>query len=148
MTRSNWFWLAALAGGAHAAISLYWALGGTGLLWTMGESFADGFASRMWLLYPVALVKFAVAIGPLWLQSRAWRPWPRLTRLASWLAAVTLIGWGGLTTVIGNLVLASVIEPVGGYDRGAMIGHAWLWDPLFAVWGVALLVGLARTRRR
>ena len=38
------------------------------------------------------------------------------------------------------------IHPDGGYDRQAMFGHTLLWDPLFLVWGVLLLSGLATTR--
>ena len=35
----------------------------------------------------------------------------------------------------------------GGYDRAAMIGHVALWDPLFALWGLALLSSLWLSRR-
>ena len=27
-----------------------------------------------------------------------------------------------------------------------MVGHAFLWDPLFLAWGLALAVGLAQSR--
>ncbi len=37
------------------------------------------------------------------------------------------------------------LEPDGGYDRRAMIGHVFLWDPLFLVWGL-LVAGLYVTR--
>ena len=53
-----------------------------------------------------------------------------------------LILWGGVNTVTGNLVLSGTVEPDGGYDHDGMVGHAWLWDPLFFIWGVALVVGL------
>ena len=59
-----------------------------------------------------------------------------------------LVVWGGLNTVVGNLVLAGWIVPDGGYDRAGMIGHAWLWDPLFLAWGLALAVGLRWDRSR
>ena len=61
--------------------------------------------------------------------------------------ATVLIFWGGINTVVGNLVLGGAIEPSGGYDRPGMIGHAWLWDPLFLIWGTALAVGLAGSRQ-
>ncbi|MGI8459476.1 MAG: hypothetical protein ACR2LI_15380 [Propionibacteriaceae bacterium] len=54
--------------------------------------------------------------------------------------------WGGLNTVTGNLVLAGVVHSAGGYDRDAMVGHAWLWDPLFLAWGIAVAVTLLLTR--
>jgi hypothetical protein len=74
--------------------------------------------------------------------------WHRRLRVVSWAGAVLLILWGGVNTVTGNLVLSGIVEPDGGYDRDGMVGHAWLWDPLFLVWGAALAVGLWRTRRR
>ena len=62
-----------------------------------------------------------------------------------WVGAAVLIVWGGLNTVVGNLVLTGVIRPGSGYDRAGMIGHAWLWDPLFLAWGIALVMGLVAT---
>lgn len=44
--------------------------------------------------------------------------------------------YGGLNTLVSGAVLAGIIRPEGGYDAIAMVGHAWLWDPLFFVWGV------------
>lgn len=41
--------------------------------------------------------------------------------------ATVLIFWGGINTVVGNLVLGGAIESSGGYDRPGMIGHEWLW---------------------
>ena len=57
-----------------------------------------------------------------------------------------LVAWGGLNTVVGNLVLAGAIVPDGGFDRPGMVGHAFLWDPLFLAWGLALAVGLWGSR--
>ncbi|MGO1553452.1 MAG: DUF3995 domain-containing protein, partial [Candidatus Corynebacterium faecigallinarum] len=71
----------------------------------------------------------------------------RIIRGISWAGSALLIVWGGVNTVTGNLVLSGLVEPDGGYDREGMIGHAWLWDPLFLVWGVALAAGLWFSRR-
>jgi hypothetical protein len=57
------------------------------------------------------------------------------------------VAWGGLNTVTANLVLAGVIRPDGGFDRPGMVGHAYLWDPLFLLWGAALVVALRVSRR-
>jgi hypothetical protein len=43
---------------------------------------------------------------------------------------------------------AGTIRVDGGYDRTAMIGHVALWDPLFALWGLALLGSLWLSWRR
>jgi hypothetical protein len=48
--------------------------------------------------------------------------------------------------LVAGLVLAGAIDPDGGFDRQAMIGHALLWDPLFLLWGLLLAAGLGATR--
>ncbi len=139
--------VAAVLGLAHAGFTLYWATGGTFLVWSLGTGLRESFAGREWLLVPIGLVKVVAAVAPALLARSGW-PARRLTRAVSWVGALVLVVWGGLNTVVGNLVLAGVIRPDGGYDRPGMIGHAWLWDPLFLAWGVALAVGLVGSRVR
>lgn len=137
--------VACAVGLTHAAFSLYWALGGSWLVETLGATMLSALGDRRWLLIPVVVVKTAVAVGPLVaLRLGWWRRRPVLLLAAA--AALVLIVWGGLNTVVGNLVLAGVIEPAGGFDRAAMVGHAWLWDPLFLTWGLALAGALAAQR--
>ena len=136
---------AAVAGLIHAAFILYWALGGRWLLRTVGEWAVDyareaPVAAGM-LLTTVAGVKCAVALVPL-LASRGLLPRPRAWRGLAWLAAIVLIGYGAVNSVVGWIVLGGVVRPEGGFDRQAMTGHAYLWDPLFLVWGLLLGVGL------
>jgi hypothetical protein len=138
--------IAAGVGTVHALVTIYWAFGGSALLQTVGRDMVALFAGRRWLLLPVAAVKLAVAVAPVVLDRRSW-PWRPLTRGLAWSAATVLIFWGGINAVVGNLVLGGAIEPSGGYNRPGMIGHAWLWDPLFLLWGTALAVGLAGSRR-
>lgn len=137
--------MAAILGVVHSAATVYWACGGTWLLSTLGARIVEAFADRLWLLWPGALVKLVVALAPAVLVRRWW-PGPRPLRVPMWVAAVVLIVWGGTNTVVGNLVLAGVVHPDGGYDRDAMIGHAWLWDPLFLAWGLALGCALRAVR--
>lgn len=137
--------IAALAGLVHAGLSLYWALGGNWLLSTIGTELVQAFEGRRWLLIPVALVKagfalFPVALTTFGLLNRRW------ARTVCWLGAVILIAWGGVNTTVCNLVLAGLVGGPG-YDRMAMIGHAWLWDPLFVIWGASLVAGLMLGRR-
>lgn len=143
--------VAAGAGLVHAAVSAYWAAGGDSLVETLGATVVDRFADLRWLLWIVAAVKVAGALGPLVLDRHAWlaplgRPARRLSRGVCWAGAAVLVAWGGLNTVAGATVLAGVIRPDGGYDEAAMVGHALLWDPLFLVWGLALAAGLRSTR--
>lgn len=142
---SRWWAAAALLGTGHGLFSLYWAAGGTWLLDTVGEVAAQ-FDGRLWLLVPVGVVKIAAGLAPWLLARRGWALRP-LSRAACWLGAAVLIIWGGLSAAVAHLVLADAIRPAGGVDRRSMLGHAWLWDPWFAAWGVVLVVGLIRSRR-
>ncbi len=139
--------IAAVAGTVHGLFSLYRAAGGSWLVGTLGRQLVDEFAGKRWLLVPVAAIKIAFAVLSLVLARLAWpgsRPW----RIVCWAGAAVLVVWGGVNTLTGNLVLAGVVVPGGGYDHDGMVGHAWLWDPLFLVWGVALAVALLLTRGR
>ena len=137
--------VAGVAGTLHALASLYWALGGTWLLATLGARVLEAFAGLEWVLLPVAVVKLTGAWVPVVLHQRQW-PHARFWRPVCWVGAGVLIAWGGSNTMVGQVVLAGVLQPEGGYDRAAMIGHAWLWDPLFLLWGAALAVGLWLSR--
>jgi hypothetical protein len=144
--------LVALALGlTHAGFSAYWALGGRRLLRTVGEwaiRLADTDPQRAGLvLGGVALVKAAAAVIPV-LVSYERMPWPRVWRAISWVGAAGLVLYGGANIVVSGAVLAGLIHVDGGYDRTAMIGHVALWDPLFVLWGCALLGSLWLSRRR
>lgn len=139
--------IAAAAGTAHGLISLYWATGGDWLTSTLGRQLVDMFADKRWLLFPVAAVKIAFALLPPVLARLSW-PARQAWRMLCWAGAAVLLVWGGVNTITGNLVLTGVIHPEGAYDRDGMVGHAWLWDPLFLIWGVALALALLLTRHR
>ena len=142
-------WVAGVAGVLHAAVSLYWALGGQWLLATVGQwavelsaeaPFTAGIALGL-----IALLKFLAATIPVGVAyGRV--PGARLWRAVSWVGGLLLIAYGGLNTVVSAAVLAGVIRPEGGYDAEAMRGHAYLWDPLFLVWGAALVLSLWLSR--
>jgi Protein of unknown function (DUF3995) len=140
------FVAAAACGVVHALFSLYWGAGGGWLLDTLGERIVNAFRGWEWLLLVVGVVKLVGAVLPWWLDAAGW-PVRRWGRGLCWAAAVVLVGWGGANTIVGQLVLAGVIQPKGGYDRAGMVGHAFLWDPLFLVWGLCLGAGLVVGRR-
>jgi hypothetical protein len=140
------FLVAGLLGCLHAAFSLYWATGGTVLAWSLGADLVATFRGREWVLAPISALKLVAALAPLFLASKGW-PGRRVTRSLCWLGAAVLVLWGGLNTMVANLVLVGAIHPSSGFDRAGMIGHAWLWDPLFLAWGTAVVLGL-RARAR
>lgn len=143
-------WTACAAGLVHAALSLYWAVGGQELLDTVGQwavrQSRDAPLRTGLLLGLVALAKTAGALIPV-AVAYGRMPRPRLWRALSWAGAVLLVLYGGANTVVANAVLGGLIRSESGYDRAAMIGHAWLWDPLFLLWGTALLGYLLLSRR-
>jgi hypothetical protein len=146
------FTVAAVAGVVHGGFSIYWGFGGAWLVDTLGEDLVEQWEEHPAVLLPVGVVKILAALLPLLLlrtpgKSGMTGLWHRLLRAVSWAGAVLLILWGGVNTVTGNLVLSGIVEPDGGYDHDGMVGHAWLWDPLFLLWGVALAVGLWLSRR-
>lgn len=142
-------WTACIIGLVQAAFSMYWAVGGPSLLdtvgrWAVEQSYRAPRRTGFFLAL-VALAKVGGAVFPVALAygmlSRPGR-WRRFI----WAGAVLLVLYGGANTLVSNVVLAGLVRPGGGYDRAAMIGHAWLWDPLFFLWGAALLGYLLLSR--
>ncbi|CAM3604955.1 DUF3995 domain-containing protein [Deinococcus frigens] len=134
----------------HAGFSLYWALGGSWLLDTVGQ-WAVTLArtsplAAFWGLLLIALLKVAAAVVPL-LNAGRRLPWPRLWRTLSWIGGPLLILYGGVNTGVAWLVLSGVLGG-GEIDRRGMLGHAALWDPLFLLWGLTLTGHLWLTRPR
>ena len=144
-------WVAAVAGSVHAGFSLYWAFGGQWLLDTVGkwavELSAEAPLGAGLALGAVALAKLLAALIPVGVAYGR-LPWPRVWRTVAWGGGSLLVVYGGINVVVSASVLGGLIRPVGGYDVAAMIGHALLWDPLFFVWGAALLASLWFSQRR
>lgn len=59
---------ASVLGVIHAGFSLYWAMGGPLLVWSLGSNLLDSFRGREWLLAPIGAVKLLAAAGPLMLD--------------------------------------------------------------------------------
>jgi Protein of unknown function (DUF3995) len=138
---------------AYALVSLYWAVGGHGLISTVG-GYVEHFAHRGGAL-PV-LVALAVAGAKLAggvLALALVRPWGRVVP-RGWLllgsagASVVLMVYGGLNVLLGALVLSGVIHPTGSVDRTALRWHVGVWDLWFLVWGVLLAVATVGYWRR
>lgn len=141
---------AAVAAFAHAVPSLYWAVGGTLGMDSLG-TWAPAWRAESPLLVGALLVvifvvKMAGGIVPL-LATRQRLPRPRVWRALSWVGATVLVLYGAANVGVGGLALLGVIEgPADAASRAALAGHVLLWDPLFLLWGLLLAAGLARTR--
>lgn len=147
----RWFVGAAVAGLLHALPSLYWALGGTALVSTLGGWAADWQREApvqvLALLSVIFVLKLAGAALPL-LCERGLLPRPRLWRGLFWAAAGALVIYGGVNVVAALASLTGVIATGPTMDTAALVGHAFLWDPLFLVWGALLATGLWKSRPR
>ena len=143
-------------GAASAAMTAFWALGGTALLDTVGGEIerwgrqrSTGVLITLWVLVAAKLV---AAAAPLVLIG-AWRglpSWMRSSpaRALGWVIGVGLLAYGGLLTVGGLLVQADVIAAADDADERALAWHTYFWDPWFLLWGTAFTVALWRSRGR
>lgn len=141
---------ACVAGLVHAAFSLYWALGGSWLIETVGQWAVDWSreapTTAALVLAAIAAVKAAGAVVPLLVESGR-LPGRNAWRTLSWAGAIVLLAYGAANTVGAWLVLAGVVGDAST-DPPALLGHALLWDPLFALWGGFLALGLRRSSQR
>jgi Protein of unknown function (DUF3995) len=140
---------------ASAGLSVFWTLGGTPLLDTIGGSIEvlarSRSSSALALGAATSLAKLGAAVSAVALV----RPWgryvpERVLLVANGLVSALLIGWGGANVLAGTLALTGMISPADGLDARALRWHVFVWDLWFLVWGAALalaLVGWRRTNR-
>jgi Protein of unknown function (DUF3995) len=134
---------------ASAAISTYWAAGGTALLNTVGGSIArwgrEGGAGVRLALAAVVVLKLAAA----WLPPRALREprQPTVRRLA-WLEAAILTLYGGVLTITGLAVQTHLVSAGANADWKGLDWHFYLWDPWFLIVGLLVWAALHISRER
>jgi hypothetical protein len=158
-------WAAFAVGLLYAAISVYWGLGGSWLLDTVGASLTQAGRSAsalvvlaVWCavgLKVIASVLPLLAVGAVGVGAvgvaaagvaAAGSRLPRLIRALTWVEAVILTVYGLILTAVGLLVQAGVISPSANADHRALEWHAYLWDPWFLVWGLLVTAALLRSR--
>lgn len=135
--------IATLVGLVHAGITFYWATGGQFLLSTVSDRATSIFDGNEQWLYPVGAVKALFALLPFFYLLMRRRL--RKARVVLGIGALVLILWGGINTVTANLNFFGVLDT--GAEGNELIGHAFVWDPLFFVWGMAVVVFLVSTRK-
>lgn len=142
---------AALLALGYAAVSLYWALGGMGLLSTVGGQFVR-FAERGGpAVVALGVVVIAIKVAGGVLALALVQPWgrriPQRLLLGTALAGgVVLTLYGGVLVLVGALVLTGVVRPSGPVDETALRWHLLAWDLWFLLWG--LLLGAAALQHR
>lgn len=146
---------ACAAGLAYAAISVYWVLGGTWLLDTVGGTLEQqgraGHPGIILAVWAAAVLKIIGAIVPLVAAEvtpgQATTVRRRQIRVLAWLEAAILTIYGLALTGAGLLVQSGAIAPAAGADHRALAWHAYLWDPWFLLWGVLVTAALVRSRQ-
>ena len=134
---------AAILAFAYAAVSMYWAAGGTALLSTVGGSIEDigrhGGLPAVALGLAAAGLKLAGGILALALV----RPWGRAIPRA-WLlacaagASAVLTCYGAIQVTAGSLVLSRAVRPAAPVDWTALGWHVLVWDMWFLIWGILM----------
>jgi Protein of unknown function (DUF3995) len=141
--------VAAGLGLASAAVTVYWAVGGTGLLDTVGGEIERWGRERslgvVVTLWVIVVLKLVGAVAPLAFAGVGADHLPtwtreRQARLLGWMAAVGLTLYGAVLTVAGFLIEAGVLDASDDADERALTWHAYFWDPWFALWGSAFVV--------
>jgi|HubBroStandDraft_2_1064218.scaffolds.fasta_scaffold397192_2 hypothetical protein len=145
-------WAASAVGLLYCAVSVYWGLGGSWLLDTVGASLTQASRSAsalvvlaVWCavgLKVIASVLPLLAVGVGAARSR----WPRPIRALAWVEAAILTCYGLILTAAGLLVQAGLIGTPASADHRALAWHAYLWDPWFLVWGLLVTAALLRSR--
>jgi hypothetical protein len=138
---------------ASAAISLFWTLGGTFLLDTVGGAIEEFARERSATALAVGTATTLIKVGVGVLALALVQPWGvrvgrRLLLAATWGASGSLLLWGGANVLIGALVLGEVIASSGTVDERALRFHVFLWDLWFVIWGAALALAALRSRSR
>jgi hypothetical protein len=127
---------------AFAAVSFYWAAGGTFALNTLGERIESLAATgELWVMSLVAVTGVLKLIPALLVLSLI-RPWgdrfPLKIRL--WTVAgsgILSFLYGGVQMVAKLLVLAGLFTPEE-IDSAGFWGHLLIWDPVWIVGGTLL----------
>jgi hypothetical protein len=134
--------VAAVWAALFALVSLYWAVGGTAGIATVGSqvtSIAGGNGGL--LVWGAVVLKLAGVAFALALVSRWGRVFPRLPMLlAGYVVSVLLMVYGVVNIVGELLVVSGAVAGASGADLYALHWHLALWDPYFLLWGVFLFL--------
>ena len=129
---------AMLLAAGSAAVSVWWLLGGTAGLDALGGGLEQLARERsvgaLTVLAVVTLAKVA-AVALAWAMTRPVVA-PPLARLAMWGGGALAVY--GVVLTFGSAV--GLVLDVDGADRAALWWHTLLWDPWFALWGLALMM--------
>lgn len=124
---------------ASAAVSLFWTLGGTWLLDTLGGSIEALARTRSPGALALGMATSLAKIGAALLALALVRPWGRqvpdhVLEGANMFVSAVLVLWGGANVLVGGLALVGAVSPADGLDQRALYWHVFVWDLWFLVW--------------
>lgn len=136
-----------------AAVSFYWAMGGTVGVETLGSAFSDPavtndplFVAFVWItgILKVLAGVFALAVVQPW-----GRNIPRwILHTAIWAIGVLLTVYGAALLIQHGLMVMGVIEiPTSIGSIAAARWHLFLWDPYWLLGGILFLAAALSTAR-
>jgi hypothetical protein len=139
-----WAGYAACAWGlAFAAISFYWAAGGTAGAVTIGPAITGlahdrAFIAVLWITGVLKVVGGLVALALV-------RPWgrriPRWMLLwATWAGGILLALYGAASWIQHGMMVGGVLSVPSGLGHTAALWHVVLWDPWWLLGGILFLV--------
>jgi uncharacterized protein DUF3995 len=138
--RAAWAGYAACAWAfAFAAISFYWAAGGTVGAETIGPAIVSQaheptFIAILWITGALKLLGGAVALALVQPWGRRLPRWILLA--AAWIGGGGAILYGGASFVQHVLMATGAIDIPAGLGATAMRWHLVLWDPWWVVGGI------------
>lgn len=138
---------------AFAAVSFYWALGGTVGLATLGTKIEQLALARdptmLWVGgWGAGVAKFVGGLLPLALV----QPWGermprRLLRLLVWAGGIGMALYGIASFVQHSLMMSGIIRLPEGLGRTGAAGHLILWDPWWTLGGILYIITAWSTTR-
>lgn len=139
---------------AFAAVSFYWAAGGTAGIDSIGPALTQPVLARHpgWvaIMWATGVLKVALALLALALV----RPWRRLLPrwlllAAAWVAGAIMLVYEGAASLIQHaLMVAGVIATPAGLGETAARWHLVLWDPWWLVGGILFVAATWQYQRR
>ena len=135
-----------------AAMSIYWALGGTVGLDTLGVELERDARARdpdtIAVVWVTALLKLAAAALALALV----QPWGRVLPRRLWVIATWIVGLGILAYALANfvqhgLMKAGVVDTPEALGSSAATWHLAFWDPFWLLGGLLFTAAAHRAGR-
>ena len=144
LVRNIGVYLFLITGSLHSLATFYWSFGGNIGLATVGYwtiEFKQNYGMKFLIvLLFVGILKLAATWIPIILIFKE----NKLINIISYTGGTFLIVYGGMNTISGWLKLLGVIS----IDfKLSIIGQSFIWDPLFLLWGMGLLIFLNSKRK-